>query len=166
MILSEIPPGASVFIDANVFVYHFAPHPQLQAPCQKFLERILQGEISGVTSTHVLINVAHRLMTIEAMVAYGWPASGIAYRLQRHSTEVQKLTVYRQSVEEVPELGIQVLPVALDHVISATEISQQHGLLSGDALVVAAMHAYGLPHLASHDTDFDRVPEITRYAPA
>jgi predicted nucleic acid-binding protein len=32
-------------------------------------------------------------------------------------------------------------------------------------LVVAMMQANGLTHLASHDSDFDRVPGITRYAP-
>ncbi|MDZ7618629.1 MAG: type II toxin-antitoxin system VapC family toxin [Patescibacteria group bacterium] len=119
-----------------------------------------------MTSTHVLINVAHRLMTIEAMVAYGWPASGIAYRLQRHSDEVQKLTAFRRSVEQVPALGIHVLPVTLDQVVSATGISQRNGLLSGDALLVAALHAHRLTHLASHDADFDKVPGIKRYAPA
>ncbi len=31
---------------------------------------------------------------------------------------------------------------------------------------VAVMQAHGLTHLASHDGDFDRVPGLTRYAPA
>ena len=31
---------------------------------------------------------------------------------------------------------------------------------------MAAMQAGGLTHLASNDADFDRVPWITRYAPA
>jgi predicted nucleic acid-binding protein len=39
-------------------------------------------------------------------------------------------------------------------------------LLTGDALIVAVMQAHGLSHLASNDTDFDRVPGLTRYAPA
>jgi predicted nucleic acid-binding protein len=33
-------------------------------------------------------------------------------------------------------------------------------------LIVAVMQANGLVHWASHDADFDRVPGITRYAPA
>ena len=40
------------------------------------------------------------------------------------------------------------------------------GLLSNDALIVAVMQANGLTRLASHDADFDRVPGLTRYAPA
>ncbi|HEX5445241.1 MAG TPA: PIN domain-containing protein [Pirellulales bacterium] len=46
----------------------------------------------------------------------------------------------------------------------AALISQQHGLLSGDALIVATMRHFGLALLASHDADFDRVPGLTRYA--
>ncbi|MBW3540208.1 MAG: PIN domain-containing protein [Planctomycetes bacterium] len=38
--------------------------------------------------------------------------------------------------------------------------------LTNDALVVAVMQAHGLPDLASHDADFDRVAGLTRYAPA
>ena len=44
-------------------------------------------------------------------------------------------------------------------------MSQQHGLLSNDALVLAMMQESGLSQLASHDTDFDRVQSITRFAP-
>src|SRR6266849_2322707 len=46
-----------------------------------------------------------------------------------------------------------------------TALSQQIGLLSNDALLVAVMQAHGLTKLASNDPDFDRVPGITRYAP-
>ena len=35
-----------------------------------------------------------------------------------------------------------------------------------DALSVALMQAHSLTKLASDDADFDRVPGITRYAPA
>jgi hypothetical protein len=45
-------------------------------------------------------------------------------------------------------------------------LSHQTGLLCGDALIVAVMQANGLALLASKDPDFDRVPGITRYAPA
>jgi predicted nucleic acid-binding protein len=38
--------------------------------------------------------------------------------------------------------------------------------MSGDALIVTVMGHHGLTHLASYDADFDRVPGITRYAPA
>jgi predicted nucleic acid-binding protein len=41
-----------------------------------------------------------------------------------------------------------------------------HGLLTNDAIIVALMAGHGLANLASNDADFDRVPGITRFAPA
>ena len=57
-------------------------------------------------------------------------------------------------------------PVTGAQVSLAADLSCQCGLLSSDALVVAVMRDHGLALLASHDTDFDRVPGITRSAPA
>lgn len=37
MTFSDVPAGASVFIDANPFIYHFAPHPRLGNPCTELL---------------------------------------------------------------------------------------------------------------------------------
>jgi len=153
-------------LDANVFVYHFAPHPVLQLSCQELLERFARQELAGYTSAHVVSNVAHRIMTLEAIDRFGWPTAGIAQRLLRHPDDVRRLTRFRQVVDEIPGFGIQVLPLTVRLVSAAAAISQQHGLLSGDALVVAVMREHGLVYLASHDADFDRVPGLTRYAPA
>jgi predicted nucleic acid-binding protein len=79
--------------------------------------------------------------------------------------EVKKLERYRQVIDEIPRLGIDVLPVTHHLVAVAGAVSQQTGLLSGDALVIAVMQDEAIVHLASHDADFDRVPGITRYSP-
>lgn len=63
MIFPDLPVGASVFIDANAFVYHFSPHPTFGSPSTEFLERINRQEIKGHTSVDVLRDVAHRIMT-------------------------------------------------------------------------------------------------------
>jgi predicted nucleic acid-binding protein len=57
------------------------------------------------------------------------------------------------------------LPVTPALVETAAALSQRHGLLSGDALIVAVMQDRALATLASHDDDFDRVPGLTRFAP-
>jgi predicted nucleic acid-binding protein len=49
---------------------------------------------------------------------------------------------------------------------SASLLSQQHELLTGDALVVAVMQDHGSSNIASADNDFDRVPGIMCDAPA
>jgi len=65
MTLAELQGGHSVFIDANIFIYHFGGHsPQ----CKAFLERCAQRELLGYTSTPVLAEVLHRLMVAEAIM--------------------------------------------------------------------------------------------------
>ncbi|MFI5455510.1 MAG: type II toxin-antitoxin system VapC family toxin [Isosphaerales bacterium] len=61
---------------------------------------------------------------------------------------------------------IQVLNIPTTLILSAVVLSQQIGLLSNDALIVAVMQANGFTKLASHDADLDRAPGLTRYAPA
>jgi predicted nucleic acid-binding protein len=166
MIFADVPSGASLFVDANTLVYHFAADPLLGPACRQLLDRIKVRDIQGLSSTHVLSDLAHRMMTIEAMQVFGWPAAGIFRRLRRHPAEIQKLGLFRQAVEGVQRFGLQLVSVTPRLISAAAEISQQHGLLSGDALVVAVMREHGLTCLASHDADFDRVPGLTRYAPA
>jgi predicted nucleic acid-binding protein len=165
MTFASIPQRSQVFIDANVLVYHATADPKYGPACKQLLERIARQEINGFTSAHVLADVAHRIMTIEAMAQSNWPAKGIAQRLRNNPAEVQKLTRFRQAVDEVPQTGITVLPIDFGLVRNAATVSQSYGLLTGDSLIVAAMQLHGISHLASSDADFDRVPGIARYGP-
>lgn len=165
MNFAAIRAGESVFVDANVFVYNFGPDPSLGPPSRGLLECIEAGEVKGYTSTHVLHDVAHRLMTLEACQTFGWPYSGIGQRLRRHPLEIQKLHQFRQALDEILAIGVQVLPVSAEQVLLAGDLSRAYGLLSGDALILAMMRNRGVTNLASSDADFDRVSEITRYTP-
>ena len=92
--------------------------------------------------------------------------ANVKKRLQRQPATVQQLTHFRTAVEEVLQGQLRVLTISPALVLEGTKISQQTGLLSNDALIVAIMQQHGLTNLASSDPDFDRVPGITRYAPA
>jgi predicted nucleic acid-binding protein len=165
MTFADIPAGTAVFLDANTFVYHFGPDPLYGSACTALLDRMEHQEIQGFTSSTVLAEVAHRLMTIEAQQVFGWPPAGMANRLKRHPAEVQQLSRYRQAIDEVRVIGVRVLPVDGAHVSRAADVSRQFGLLTNDSLIVMVMQTHSLTHLASLDDDFDRVPGITRHAP-
>ena len=165
MTFADIPSGTSLFVDANTFVYACAPDPQFGPPSLQLLERIEKNDLQGYTSTHVLSDVAHRLMSLEACADLGWPYQGIAQRLQKHPTQVQQLSRYRQAIDDIIGMGIQFIPIVARHIASATSVCQQHGLLSGDALTVTLMLENGLTNLASNDADFDRIPGFTRFGP-
>jgi predicted nucleic acid-binding protein len=166
MILTDIPAGKTVFIDTNIFIFYFRPDPVLGPACDQFLHRVEIGDIQGLTSAHVLTEMAHRLMADEAAQRFGWPMNGIARRLRRHPPQVCSLTRHRQAIDELSLIGVHVLPVTRSEVSLAADVIGRHGLLAGDALIVAIMQRHGLDMLASHDPDFDRVPGITRFAAA
>jgi predicted nucleic acid-binding protein len=130
------------------------------------MARIDNQGVSGFTSTHILTEVAHRLMMIEAASLPGWKPTKVKQRLLRQPAVLQQLVHFQAAVDSVLHSRLQVLPIAPSLILTATGISQATGLLSNDALIVAVMQANGLTNLASHDTDFDRVPGITRFAPA
>jgi predicted nucleic acid-binding protein len=165
MTFADIPAGSAVFVDANIFLFALTKHPVHGAACEAFLDRADNQEITAVTSTNVLGEVLHRIMTIEACDRFGWPVQGIANRLRRHPTEVQQLIRPRQGLDEICAGRVTVVAINLALVSLATDMARQTGLLYGDALIVANMRDQGISHLASLDADFDRVPGISRYSP-
>jgi predicted nucleic acid-binding protein len=166
MIFQDIRTGDSVFVDANAFIYYFAADPVFGPACDQLLRRIENQDIVGFTSAHVLSEVAHRLMTLEASQAHGWPMTAISRRLKRHPSQVKALTRHRQAIDELALVGVQTLTISGSQVSHAADVTRQFGLLASDALIVVVMRDHGLVQLASHDIDFDRVPGLTRYDPA
>jgi len=104
-------------------------------------------------------------MTLEAVNVFGWPIVGIAARLRRRPGEIQKLTSYRTAIQIILASKVTILTIAPQLAATATSLSQQWGLLSNDAMIVAVMQAHGITQLASNDGDFDRVAGLVRFLP-
>jgi predicted nucleic acid-binding protein len=169
MTFANLATGDALFVDANTLTYHFEPHAIWGPSCSQLLQRIENQQLIGYTTSHVIAEVAHRLITIEAHKLLGWPIAGIGNRLRTNPTEVRKLTLFRTSVEKLLQGKLQILTATAATaatLAAGVALSQQIGLLTNDGLIVAVMQAHGLTNIASNDTDFDRVTGITRYAPA
>jgi predicted nucleic acid-binding protein len=63
---ANLAAGDAVFVDANTLTYHFEPHARWGPACTHLLQRIENQQLAGYTSSQVLGEVSHRLMTIEA----------------------------------------------------------------------------------------------------
>jgi predicted nucleic acid-binding protein len=111
MTFAQSPPAAAVFLDANMLVYHFASHPTFRPACTQLVKRIEHQDLTGFISTHVLSEIAHRLMTLEAIDRFGWSPAGIAARLRKHHIEIPNLTRHVQAVAQIPLLGIQTVAI-------------------------------------------------------
>jgi predicted nucleic acid-binding protein len=163
--LSEVPNGLSVFVDANIFIYHFSGPTPLSPACSAFLGRIEGGAIRGLTSTIVLVEVLHRLMILEAAGVFQLPPRDALRHLKEHPQEAKKLLAHQTSVSKIREMGVEVVLVGVEDILRSNEIKQQHGLLTNDAILVAVMERLGASALASNDPDFQTVGTITLYRP-
>src|SRR5713226_7812868 len=109
MIFADLVTGDSVFLDANTLVYHFSPHPQFGPTCNQLVQRIQNRDLLGFTSTHMLTEVAHRLMTFEAAALAGWSSGKVTRRLRQQPAAIRDLSRFRVAVESIFNSHIQVL---------------------------------------------------------
>jgi predicted nucleic acid-binding protein len=160
--LDRVPSASRIFLDSTIFVYH-ATGASVQ--CRSLLERCERGDVAGVTSVVVLAEVAHRLMTIEAVSAGLVSGKDIVKKLHARPDLVSRLHLYQEQVERIPLMGVDVLPLQVSALLRSAEIRHQYGLLVNDSLVVASASEAGVGHLASADADFRRVKELKLYRP-
>ena len=57
MKLSEIERGSEVFVDSNIFIYHFTG---VSEQCSRLIDRCEKGDLTGMTSANVIPEVLHR----------------------------------------------------------------------------------------------------------
>lgn len=164
MTFNDIPTGETVFLDANVFIHFFGCDPEFGPPARDLLRRVESGELHAFTTTHILAEVSHRLMTIEAMQALGWPYAGIAQRLRKHPEAVRSLILFVQCLREINASPILITPLIPANLSDAAAVSLESGLLTNDAIVVAVMRQHQITALASEDSDFDRISDLQRFS--
>jgi predicted nucleic acid-binding protein len=176
--LKAVPAGAAVFVDANIFIYHFlGASPE----CAAFLERCAVGDVKAVTGTHIVAEVLHRLMIAEArakgagrlkgrgaQAGVGGDANkGSAVRfLESHPDEVSRLTDHHAAAAVIEQIVGTILPLTMDIVRASQWARSRDGLLVNDSLTAAMIKAENLVHLASNDGAFLRIDGISVYKPA
>ncbi len=68
--LDEISPRASVFIDANIFLYEIFDHWMHGRSCRIFLDSVNKGKYNGIISVLICNEVFHRVMVAEVVEEY------------------------------------------------------------------------------------------------
>jgi predicted nucleic acid-binding protein len=136
--LATLHSGSRIFIDANIFIYHFTRSP-LTAACTAFLQRVEIGDIEGVSSVITLAEVAHRLMILEAIQKHGLQPHEAVRKLKGNPALVQQLSHYKVASELIPSFNVFIEAVTVTHLRSAQELSGTNGLLTNDSLTAAGM---------------------------
>jgi predicted nucleic acid-binding protein len=162
MKLEDLPEGARVLVDANILIYHFSG---VSLECRAFLQRCESRQVEAFTGVHILLEVTHRLMVLEALqkglITGGQPAR----KLKEQPEIIKDLREYNQSVQQIPRLRIRVRTITSAIIRASEAIRVQEGLLTNDSVTVALMRQMGVTDVAMADTDFNTVSQIRVYQP-
>jgi predicted nucleic acid-binding protein len=162
MTFEAIEEGSAVFIDANVFIYHFVgASPQ----CTALLARCESRQLRGATSALVLAEVCHRLMTIEAVERKLVSPRNVVHKLAARPDLARQLVTYEAAIEAIPSMGVEVTALTEATLLHGLRLQRRYGLLTNDSLVVAAMLRGGFRILATADRHLAAVDEIETAVP-
>ena len=125
----------AALIDANIPIYAAGREHPYRDPCADTLRMVAENPRSFVTDAEVLQELVHRYLAQER-----WA------------------------------LGRDVLRafalVMQDRILAAADLADRHpGISARDLVHAAVMQRLGAEHIISADTDFDRLPGITRLDP-
>jgi uncharacterized protein len=162
MKLEDLPSGARIFVDANILIYHFSG---ISLECRAFLQRCESRQVETFTGVHILLEITHRLMVLEALqkglITGGQPAR----KLKEQPEIIKSLHEYNQSVQQIPRMHIRVRTITSAVVRASEAIRVQEGLMTNDSVTVALMRKLGLTDVATADADFNNASHIRVYQP-
>ena len=154
MKLEDLPEGSSIFVDANILIYHFSGTSR---ECQAFLQRCESRQVEAFTGVHIVLEVSHRLMRLEALqrglITGGQPAR----KLKEQPEIVKVLQAYNQSICQIPRLNIRVRAVTSTVIRASEGVRVQEGLMTNDSVSVSLMRHLGLTAIATADADFNNI---------
>jgi predicted nucleic acid-binding protein len=163
MQLEDVPNGEQIFVDANILIYHFSG---ISSACQTFLQRCASKQVEAFTGVHILLEVTHRLMILEALHKRLISGGQLARKLKEQPEIVKRLREYNHSIRQITRLGIRTRAVTLAIVRASEAVRVEEGLLTNDSITVALMRGLGLTAVATYDADLKRVRGLRVYQPS
>ena len=162
MLLDEIPSQTKVFIDSNIFIYHFL---DVSESCTNFLERVERGYIDAYTSNTVLSEVMHRLMVAEVVEKYDVKPKGAIRYIKDNQEIIITLEKCEDAIVKIPQFGVKILLVTVESIFQSRELRKRYLLMTNDSLNVHVMKSNQLYDIATNDGDFERVEEVSVWKP-
>ena len=162
MDIKLLPAQTRILIDANIFIYHFA---KVSNDCKTFLQRVEKGDVVGFVTTGILAEVLHRRMLAEAVDKGLVTASKVLQKLKARPDLVSQLTDYITDIRAIAQLPFSIISISSDDIEQSHVIRQTYGLFVNDSINLACTRRAGVTHIATHDSDFDRLDKINVWKP-
>ena len=161
----DLPEGSQLFVDANIFIYHFAGPTPYTDSCSELLQYIEDRTLTGFTSALVLAETLHRLMILEATSSLQIDPKTAVRQLKAQPDLVKQLTRHHTVPDVIRGIGVEVLSLEDVDVRMSNQLKREYGLLTNDSLNLAAMRRRQLSCIATNDPDFQRVASLRVWKP-
>jgi uncharacterized protein len=159
-----------IFVDANIFLFHAFNDERFGEVATAFLTRIENQEIKALTSSLVIDEVLFKILVQEAAAHLEKPTIWNIKRAMRDGAFVKRIYApvlkYRAYLEGLTFLGLNIVEVSGSHILAASDIGAEEGLLITDAAHVTVMQSLSIRNLATDDADMSHIPGITVWTPA
>lgn len=168
MKLADFDSDEEIYVDANIFIYTMLKNPKYFASCKSFLERVEKGEVNAAVSPLVLDEVCFKII-IETLKAKYDIESGavIIERIKKNPKMLNEakseLMTFLFIIENYK--GLKIVSARSATGMRMVENIVNRDLLPRDALHLAIMDFYDVKHIATADSDFERVKEINVWKP-
>jgi predicted nucleic acid-binding protein len=159
---NELRSGSQIFIDANIFIYHFSGTSE---ECSQLLKRCEDGEIAGFTTAHTLLEVMHRMMMLEAVSKKIVAPGNIAKKLKERPELIKNLNDYPSLALKIPAMQINILPITQELCYDAIYFQKKYGIMTNDSLLLASAKSNRCFNIASNDLDFFQIQQFNIYKP-
>ncbi len=136
-----MPTDAAYFIDSNIFFNAKVKDKKYGESCSRILADLVNGQISALTSTLVLLEVGNAMRKF-----------GLAQEVQ-------------EELNAIYSTGIPVYEILNVDIRLVGELFSKTGLSPYDCAHVAVMKRAGLDRIISTDGDFDEMPGLARLDP-
>ncbi|MEX2690478.1 MAG: PIN domain-containing protein [Candidatus Njordarchaeum guaymaensis] len=155
--LKDIPINSRIFIDFNIFIYHFL---NVSESCTNFTKRD-----RGLHIQIVLAETLHRLMIAELIEKYDIKPNKAVQYLKEKPEVVPTLEKCETAVKKIPRFNVKILSVPIDAIFQSKELRKKYYLLTNDSLNLHVMKSNKISDIATNDRDFERVDFIKVWRP-
>ncbi|MGA2468959.1 MAG: PIN domain-containing protein [Thermodesulfobacteriota bacterium] len=155
-----------IFIDANIFLHHAF---DLNSDSIEFLKKVETVNMKAFTSALVIEEITFKLIMQSASnflsrVTLPKVKDLLKDKLKREKV-IAPVEAYRSYINSLKDLGLKILDLTDEDMKRALQISKAYGLVTADASHVAVMERTRVSNLATGDSDFRVLKEITVWSP-
>lgn len=160
--LQEVPDGARIFVDTNIFIYHLLEDELYGASCRDFLKRVEARSVTAFTSPIVAAETLFIYLRSWIIKNKRIAPKRVLRYLKSHRAVVQEVDFHKPRALLAL---LRVLPLNQAVLQTSYDLMMRYQLLPADAIDAALLKRHNLSALATRDNDFDNVEGFEVFKP-